>query len=312
MTKRFVVVGINNYTALNPSGKSNLNLCVADATSMADLLVNSFGFDQGESVTLTDQQASSSAITAALKSMIAKSVAGDVACFYYSGHGSRTPAAPDQADCDQFYESIVPASGPRITDRDLFKIADSLQPSYVNFTVILDSCHSGGMDQETDSVFKCRSVVETDEFLQRIQDYLRTLIPCGILIPEDSGACTNNVQTSGGDIAGRPVITEDPDKVLVDQAKTTLIAGCRFDELSWETSGHGLLTKAFLEIVNASNFEIGYSDLLDRLRSNVKDDFTNLILPKLKPGLPTSQTPQLRGQKNRVNDVFLSGYVDSR
>ncbi len=41
------------------------------------------------------------------------------------------------------------------------------------------------------------------------------------------------------------------------------IAGCKFDELSWETGGHGLLTKAFLDIVNASDFQICYDDLLN-------------------------------------------------
>ena len=311
MTKRTVVVGINDYSGIDPSGKSNLSSCVADADAMMDMLVSAFGFDSSESTKLTDKSAGSAAITSALNGILSKSDAGDVACFYYSGHGSRTSADSGQADCDKFYESIIPASGSAITDRDLFNIADQLQPSFVEFTVILDSCHSGGMDQETDAVLKCKSPVLPGDLLQQMVNYLRTLVPCGILIPLDSDACDGNV-TSVSNNGGVAAADEDPDKVFVDQAKTTLIAGCKFNELSWETAGHGLLTKAFLNTVNASNFQISYSDLLDQLRTSVTSDFSSLIVPSISSDLPQSQTPQLRGQGNRMDQGFLQGFVDSR
>ena len=312
MTKRYLVVGINDYTGLDASGKSNLSSCVADANSMSDLLVSSFGFTAAESQTLTDQQASSAGIQAALRTLLAKSTPGDVVCLYYSGHGARIPGVDTQADCDKFYECIVPASGAFISDRDLFTLGNTLEPSVVNFTVILDSCHSGGMDQETDASFKCKSPVMSADMAQRIEDFLKTLIPCGILIPPDSQACADNVTCSPTASVGHPSISEDPDKVFIDQAKTTLIAGCKFDELSWETGGHGLLTKAFLNIINACNFQVSYSDLLDQLRTNVTADFNQVILPGVSSGTPRSQTPQLRGQKNRMSDQFLDGFVDSR
>ena len=62
MSKRAVVVGINDYSQLDPSGNSNLSCCVADAGSMTDLLISAFGFDSSESVKLTDQSASSANI----------------------------------------------------------------------------------------------------------------------------------------------------------------------------------------------------------------------------------------------------------
>ncbi len=209
------------------------------------------------------------------------------------------------------YSAIIPASGSPIADRDLFNIADKLQPSFVQFTVILDSCHSGGMDQETDAVFKCKSPVLSDELLQQMVNFLRTLVPCGILIPLDSDACDGNV-TSVSNNGGVAAADEDTDKVFVEQAKTTLIAGCKFNQLSWETDGHGLLTKAFLNTVNASNFQITYSELLDQLRGTVTSDFSPLIAPSITSDLPQSQTPQLRGQKNRMNQGFLQGFIDSR
>ena len=311
MSKRAVVVGINDYSQLDPSGNSNLSCCVADASSMMDLLISAFGFDSGESVKLTDKSATSANIKSALRDVLNKSQPGDVSCFYYSGHGSRTPAASDQADCDKFYESIIPASGTSITDRDMFNLAASLEPSAVNFTVILDSCHSGGMDQETDALFKCKSPSLSDDLIQRLVNFLKTLIPCGILIPPDSSVCQDNVSNTSG-TGGHVSTDEDADKVLVDQAKTTLIAGCKFDELSWETAGHGLLTNGFLNVVNASNFQIDYSDLLDQLRDSVTNDFNSQILPSLTGSGPMTQTPQLRGQRNRMSEGFMQGFTDSR
>jgi hypothetical protein len=311
MTKRAVVVGINDYSGLDPSGKSNLSSCVDDANSIYDLLVTAFGFDASESTKYTDQQASSGNLVTALSNLISRSQAGDVACFYYSGHGSRLPANSEQADCDKFYESIVPASGAWISDQTLFGIADALQPSWVNFTVILDSCHSGGMDQETDATMKCRSLVFAPDLVTRLEQYLHSLIPFGICISPDSAVCDGNVSNvTASD--GRLAFDEDPDKELVDFAKMTLVAGCRYSELSWETGGHGLLTKAFLDLVNASNFQISYGDLLDELRTRVQNDFNSLILPSIQAGLPRSQTPQLRGQRNRMGEGFLQGWIDSR
>lgn len=309
MTKRSLVIGIDDYSGIDPSGKSNLGSCVADANNVYELLISAFGFDPDQSTKFTDQQASSSAIQLSLSNLIAKSGPGDVICFYYSGHGSTAAANPNQ-DCEKFFQTIVPASGRQISDATLFKIASKLQQSVVNFTVILDSCHSGGMDQETDAVLRCKSLKLSDEIVERIQEFLHTLIPCGICIPASADVCDNNVSNvsvSNGCFS----LDEDSDKVFVPLAKTTLIAGCKFNELSWETGGHGLLTKSLLDLVNASNFQISYRDILDELETRVSDYFNTLILPTIPHNLPRSQTPQLRGQANRMDEGFLQGWMDS-
>ena len=48
MTKRAVVVGINDYTGIDPTGNNNLSCCVADASSSTDLLQQAFGFDASD------------------------------------------------------------------------------------------------------------------------------------------------------------------------------------------------------------------------------------------------------------------------
>src|SRR5215472_3583130 len=173
MTKRAVVVGINNYTGIDPTGDNNLSSCVSDATSITDLL-QSFGFASSNIVTLTDKKATRAALVSELDKMVRASQPGDVACFYYSGHGTIEPEDPDNASCERFYEAMCTATRPFLTDKDLFSIASKLQQSVVNFTVISDSCHSGGMDQEVDAAAKYKSLALGSDLLPRIQNFMNT------------------------------------------------------------------------------------------------------------------------------------------
>lgn len=315
MAKRAVVVGINDYSVLDPTGRTNLGSCVNDANEIAHMLIDAFGFDPSQVYCYTNRAASSSNIMRALAYVLQQSEAGDVVCFYYSGHGGRWPANRNQAgDVDKYYEAIVPASGAPITDFDIFRLADSLQPSFVNFNVILDSCHSGGM-HDVDSILKARSIRYGRELIDAIIRAMRTLIPCGVCIPPNSTVMANNVNNVEATSDGRIDLDEDPNKTLVQFSKSTLLAGCKYSELSWEVGGaggapgHGLLTQSMLELVNASNFSITYHDLLTELQSRVSQKITSLIVPH-HPG--TTQTPQLMGQMNRMEEGFLAPWNSSR
>lgn len=310
MTKRAVVVGINDYTGIDPTGKSNLNCCVPDANSIASLLPSQ-GFDTANITTLTDGAATRTALMAALSDMVRKSVPGDVACFYYSGHGSVEPNDPANPTCERFYESLCTATRPFLTDKDLFSIADQLQQSVVNFTVIADSCHSGGIDQEVDAAAKYKSISLDSDLAQRISGFMNTWIPAGISVPSNSDACSNNVSAVRITEGGHLMCEEDPSQIFVDLAKMTLISGCRFWELSYETNGHGLLTQALLDTVNADDFQINYGDLMNSLQPKVARSFQSL-LPSVPAAYPKSQVPQLRGQANRMEEGFLQAWSASR
>jgi hypothetical protein len=312
MSKLAVVVGINDYTGLDPSGQSNLSACVADAQSVAQLLTSSLGFDPADVTLITDAAATRAAIMSALTTMVHASQPGDVVFFYYSGHGTIIPDDPDTPTCEKFYEAICTATPPFLTDKDLWSVANSLQQSVVNFTVMLDSCHSGGMSQETDASAKFRSIPFGSDLQQRIAQYLSTIIPVGIGIPSNSDVCDNNVSNVGVSDDGVLQCDEDPSRIFLDLAKMTLIAGCRFWELSYEVNGHGLLTQALLDTVNASDFQMSYGDLVTQLQTKVTAAFTSQILPSVAAGDPKSQTPQLRGQANRMGEGFLQAWVESK
>lgn len=312
MTKRAVIVGINDYTGFDPSGQSNLGACVADAQSVAQLLPASFGFDPANIVQISDAAATRSAIMSALSAMASASQPGDVAFLYYSGHGTIVPDDPATPTCEKFYEAICTATLPFLSDKDLWSVVNTLQQSVVNFTVMLDSCHSGGMSQEADAAAKYRSIPFGGDLQQHIAQYLSTVVPVGVGIPSNSDACDNNVSNVKVTDDGILQCDEDPSRIFLDQAKLTLIAGCRFWELSYEVNGHGLLTQALLDTVNASDFQISYGDLLTQLQTKVSAAFSNQILPNVAAGDPTSQSPQLRGQANRMGEGFLQAWTESK
>jgi hypothetical protein len=297
MSKRAVVVGVNDYSAQAslPPGWSvgNLSCCVADVQSMQTLLQSAFLFDQVQ--VLTDSAATHDAIVQAIQDMLTASSPGDVACFVYSGHGGRFPADP--ANTGRYYEAIIPASGNPITDLDIYNLASQLDQSVVNFTLILDSCYSGGIHEDTpDSTI--RSAGYSSDYVQTCVSDMGTVIPCGVALPPDSSALDGNVSQVVGQGNG-VVCSVDDNKSLVPLSKTTVIAACRYDETATEQNGHGALTQGLLDSINQSNPSVDYLQLIDQLR----DDLQNK--------LGVTQTPTLLGQESRQNLPVLAPWDTS-
>lgn len=297
MSKRAVIAGVNDYSgqASLPPGWTigNLGCCLADVASMQPLLESAFGFDEVK--VLTDAAASRDAIIAAVQQMLAASGPGDVACFFFSGHGGRFPA--DQANPGRYYEALIPASGSPLTDLDVYQLANTLDPSTVNFTLILDSCHSGGIHEDTpDSVI--RSASYSSDYLQACVAAMGTVIPCGVALPPGSSALDGNVSNVVGQGNG-VVCSIDDNKSLTPASKTTVIAACRYDETATEQNGHGSLTQGILDSINQSNPSVTYLQIIDQLR----DDLQNK--------LGVTQTPTLLGQENRQNGAVLAPWASS-
>lgn len=300
MTKRAVIVGVNDYSV---QGYNNLRYCVADAATAYHLLRDAFLFEPQDMFYLTDANATSSRIRQALRYVLSQSQPGDVACFYYSGHGGRTP---HPADPTQMFETIIPFSGQHISDHELFVAADALEPSVVNFTIILDSCHAGGMHNESEVARRARSPRFSPDLIAQLAQ-CRTLVPCGICLPPGSRqALAGNIVSASARNAG-VVVEEDVNRRLVQHAKSTMIAASTAAQTAQEHEllSHGLLTQAFLDLVNASNFGIDHHKLIDELGTRVSARMAELF-----PG--ESQTPQLRGQQNRMTEDFLLAWKDSR
>ncbi|RCV36349.1 hypothetical protein SEVIR_7G321700v4 [Setaria viridis] len=133
--------------------------CINDVLVMRDTLVARFGFAPRDITFLTDDDggrgSSPSAvlptgtnIKRALSEMVARAAPGDVLFFHYSGHGTLVPRRHGHG----YDEAIVPCDFNLITDVDFRQLVDRV-PQGATFTMVSDSCHSGGLiDQEKEQI----------------------------------------------------------------------------------------------------------------------------------------------------------------
>lgn len=300
MTKRALVVGINDYRNWHraaPLAFGDLRYCRADATSFATLL-DAFGFAEGDITLLEDQEATRQAILDCLRSLLSRSQAGDVVCFYYAGHGGRVPQGGWMIESPRHYETIVPFDGTMICDWELTGIAQTLDLNHVNFTIVLDSCHSGGLFDPPEQA-RIRSYDWSDAAIDLFVRSCQTILP--LVCTREPTALDNNVSNPQRQNRGVRV-TVNPALDFSDVARATLLSACNYDETSLEDAGvgHGLFTQAMLQTVNQSNFQISYSEFLAELRPKVS------ALAGSHP-----QTPQLRGRSIRLEEDFLAGWTFS-
>lgn len=142
---RAILIGINDYAA--PS-VNDLNGTHNDVATMRALLINDYGFKSDDVLVLLDAKATHQKIVNAIRQhLIASSAPGDIAVFYYSGHGSQMRDKSGD-ETDGLDETIV-AQDSRlpsvfdISDDELNQLLAELATKTPNITVVLDSCHSG-------------------------------------------------------------------------------------------------------------------------------------------------------------------------
>jgi hypothetical protein len=309
MTKHALVVGINDYAVqsrytqehFNISGWRNLRYCVHDAESVYGLLTHAFGFGREQMILLTDAQATRHNILSALRYLVGNAEAGDVVCFYYAGHGGLLPATTDPHN-SRFYEAIIPYTGDWIYDFRLDEAVAGMKPEEVNLTVILDSCHSGGMhaSDALEQWVAPRCIPLRPDVLAGIQE-MQTLWPFGICLASGSTELIPNVSNVRIEQGVLVDLDADPNKTLLPSAKSTLLAACNYYETAGEDERyhHGYFTQALLDVVNSSGFLASPRQLVDRLVVRVQA-LSN-----------QTQTPQLRGQMNRMDSPFLEGWTQS-
>ncbi len=286
MVKRALCVGINDYS-LRPRFNS-LPDARQDGEAWAALLPDAFGFDAANITLLTDQNATRQRVMDALTTMLNQSDAGDVVCYFHAGHGGRSSDGSGG-----YYETICCADdGGDIRDSEIDALAAALRPSYVNFTIVLDSCHSGGVFDPPDPSLPMRSVAWSDEEKAAIAASCTGIYPHICLT--DSSVLQSNVSVSS-DENGALRMTIDENLNFSDGAKATLLAACRYDQLSAGNGSHGKFTQALMDVINASSFQATHPELLDKVRQAI--------------ALTTStQTPQLRGRPVRLDENFLDGW----
>lgn len=146
--KRALLVGINY---LGTDGE--LKGCLNDVARMRRCLVGRFGFDEADIRVLADADPSTPPPTGAnirleLERLVAGARPGDALFFHYSGHGLQLPAETGEDDDTGYDECIVPCDLNLIKDQDFTDLVAKV-PDGCRFTMVSDSCHSGGLIDKT-------------------------------------------------------------------------------------------------------------------------------------------------------------------
>ncbi|KAJ1263496.1 hypothetical protein BS78_09G189200 [Paspalum vaginatum] len=146
--KRAVLVGINY-----PGTDGELKGCLNDVSRIRRCLVDRFGFDEAGIRVLADADPSTPRPTGAnirleLERLVTDARPGDALFFHYSGHGLQLPAETGEDDDTGYDECIVPCDLNLIKDQDFTELVAKV-PDGCLFTMVSDSCHSGGLIDKT-------------------------------------------------------------------------------------------------------------------------------------------------------------------
>lgn len=258
MTKKAVVVGINDYAPIGAGGP-DLNGCINDARDMANTLVIC-GFPPANIRILTNQNAKRANIIAYLNWLLANTKSGDSLAFYYSGHGTRVANVGVDLEIDGLDEAIVPhdySTAGVLKDDDFKAIFDSKLKRGVNLEVIFDCCHSGTGTRNFNLMAE-EQVMETPRFIEpMLEDEFYFNFAREI----------ESKKTAAADSVLTPV------KALVPVAgmKHTLWAACKDNQVAMEGNlggvTRGYFTYHFCKILRATAGNITRK-LLDAHTSN--------------------------------------------
>jgi len=142
-----LIIGINDYTYLDPFPEGDLLYCEDDASSIYYSLIEN-GWKTEELTLLLGSNATKTNINNTLIDCINQANENDFIFVFFSGHGRRISDA-DGDETDGLDEALVPVdyqpanSSPLITDDELSFIFSACGTEKGIF--IIDACHSGGV-----------------------------------------------------------------------------------------------------------------------------------------------------------------------
>jgi hypothetical protein len=280
-----LAVGIDAY----PPPVPRLQSCVNDIREFADYLharVDSEGGRTLSLLVLLDEGATRAAVIAGFREHLRRARAGDVALFYFSGHGSRRPSPPEfwHLEPDRLDETLVcfdsrSPGGWDLADKELAKLIDEVAAGGAHVVVILDCSHSGsGTSRDVDAPSTAARQLPTDLRPRPLETFLVGPDEANQL----SGAHARTETTSGWP-SGRHV----------------LLAACRDDEEAHEYIAAGIRRGAFSyflgETLRKATEPLTYRDLFARTAARLRAE-----IPWQSPQLEASRPSDLDG-------LFLDG-----
>lgn len=309
--KKALIIGINEY----PNSIDNLDGCVNDAYLISQTL-QEFGFKSDDIRMLVNSRATSDAIFDRLDWLLEDAREGDERVFYYSGHGTQIPSRNYEFEVDHLIESLVPYNfefdnpyETGVIDKRLSTYYSNLDYT-INFTMILDCCHSGGMDKA--GFGKVRSIRIPDDIRHRMEEWDSNegwkKKKLKHFFQEESKYKRFAGQSGNTHLLGRALGHRNPDDSVYQEYKNfyghkgpylpVIFEACKEDELSQETrigsTSHGIFTYNLVKVLNetkSSGFVPSLEQVYQKTVQNVSKTFKY-------------QTPQLVAPEEKRNQPF--------
>lgn len=255
-----LLVGIDGY----PSPVTPLNGCLNDISAMRAFLEDRVGSgtDRLELRVLLNEQATRKSIIDGFRMHLSRGVKGDVALFYYSGHGSQAPTAEEfwHLEPDRLDETLVcydsRLSGNfDLADKEISQLIAEVAGHEPHIVVILDSCHSGSATRAAEPAG-----------LRRVPTDTRRRPASSYLVTPDEAAST---------IIGMRSATATPSKwVRLPRGSHVLLAACQADEEAKELASAGQVRGVFsltlLQTLGYASSGTTYRDLFATVNARVR------------------------------------------
>lgn len=270
--------------------------CVRDIAHIEALLRRTFAIPDAQIIKLTatntgatqppeprEQWPTYEHMVAAFRRVTEQAEPGDYVYVQYSGHGGRTPTIyPARKGAGGLDESLVPIdigdpNARYLRDLELVKLLGDMVAKGLIVTVVLDSCHSGGMSRGAADV-----AVRGIDSIDTTERPKHSLVgaPAALFRAWDEATAgdTRNVALGSG--------------WLPEPRGYTMLAACRPSESAHEYAfdgkeRNGALTYWLLNALENAGPGASYKELHDRIVSRVHSQFEN-------------QTPQLQGEGDRI------------
>ncbi|RMG23645.1 MAG: caspase family protein [Bacteroidetes bacterium] len=278
-----LLVGIDTYQPPVPA----LAGCVNDMLAVKQFLENRVARDRLKMEVLMNERATRTNIVRMFEKHLGKAKEGDVAFFYYSGHGSQERAheAFRFVEPDMMNETFVcydsrQFDGMDLADKELATLLELVAQNNPHIVVVADCCNSGDISRSLEAVSRS---VPTPADVRPLDSYI---------LPRK-----NNTDRSALSVDGSQ-------QILMPNSRHVTLSAAQSFQLAKETRlggvRRGVFTFSLLEVLQNATGALTYSDLIRKVR--------NLVLKRTY-----DQDPQLYAfEEGDLDLAFLGGTVENK
>lgn len=278
-----LLVGIDNYQPPVPA----LAGCVNDMLAVKSFLENRVPAGSLKMEVLMNERATRLNIVRMFEKHLTQAKEGDVAFFYYSGHGSqeRSHEVFRFIEPDMLNETFVcydsrQFDGMDLADKEMGTLIDLVAQNNPHIVVVADCCNSGDISRAIDTVARSIPTSETTR-------------------PLDSYILPRNLNTDRSALS-----VEGTQQITIPQSRHITLSAAQSFQLAKETRlggvRRGVFTYSLLEVLQKNTGSLTYSDLMRQVH--------NLVLKRT-----FDQDPQIFAQvEDDMDLLFLGGQIPNK